>query len=222
MIPISDTVQRRHLPWMTWLLVAINAWVFFLMTRLDQRQLGVLVERFALVPAEPRPAAWITHMFLHGGWAHVLGNLWTLCLFGDNVEDRMGPLRFLVFYLLCGLIAAGAHVYMLQGSYVPVLGASGAIAGVMGAFLPMFPRARLVMMIPPFFTWLFKLPAVLYLGVWFYMQIAHGSDSLGDERASGVAWWAHVGGFTAGLFLFGLFVRRDRWRFSDPGYVTEE
>jgi len=218
MIPISDTVQRRHVPWMTWLLVAVNAWVFYHMTRLGSRQLEALLARDALVPDAPRPAAWVAHMFLHGGWAHLLGNMWMLWLFGDNVEDRMGPLRFLVFYLLCGLAAAGVHVATDPGSRVPVIGASGAISGVMGAFLVMFPRARLVVMLPPFFWWLFELPALIYLGFWFWLQVAQGSASRGGELAGGVAWWAHVGGFVAGLALFPLFVRRDRWSRADPGY----
>ena len=218
MIPISDTVQRRHVPWMTWLLVAVNVAAFYHLASLPHRRLDALIGRYALVPAAPRPAAWIAHMFLHGGLAHLVGNLWMLVLFGDDVEDRMGPLRFLAFYLLCGLAAAAVHVETSAGSPLPVLGASGAIAGVMGAYLVMFPRARLVVMLPPFFWWLFELPAVIYLGVWFYLQVAQGSVGLGDEVAGGVAWWAHAGGFVAGLLLFGLFVRRDRWSFADPGY----
>lgn len=221
MLPISDTVQRRHLPWMTWLLVAINAWSFLCLSLMDHRQLEVAVRRYALIPAAPHPAAWVTHMFLHGGLGHLVGNLWMLCLFGDNVEDRMGPFRFLLFYLLCGLAAAALHVGTNQGSWLPVLGASGAIAGVMGAFLLMFPRANLVVVLPPFFLWTVQLPAVLYLGLWFYLQVAHGRATLGDEPAGGVAWWAHVGGFVAGFSLFGLFVRRDRWRAADPGYRVE-
>ena len=218
MIPISDTVQRRHVPWMTWLLVALNAGAYLRMSQLARPQLEGLLSRAALVPADPRPASWITHMFLHGSLAHLVGNMWTLWLFGDNVEDRMGPFRFLVFYLLCGLAAAWMHVASSAGSWTPVLGASGAIAGVMGAYLVMFPKARLVLVFPPFFWWPFELPAVLYLVLWFWVQVSQGAASLGDELAGGVAWWAHVGGFLAGLLLFGVFVRRDRWRFADPGY----
>jgi membrane associated rhomboid family serine protease len=218
MLPISDTVQRRHVPWMTWTLIAVNAWAFWRLASLSGSALDAALWAYALVPEAPHPVAWLSHMFLHGGLGHLVGNLWTLWLFGDNVEDRMGPLRFLVFYVVCGLIAAGVHVYSSPGSPVPVLGASGAIAGVMGAYLLMFPRARLVVMLPPFFWWLFELPAVIYLLVWFYLQVAQGSSTLGQEVGGGVAWWAHVGGFVAGALLFKLFVRRDRWTFAQPGY----
>ncbi|HZM00704.1 MAG TPA: rhomboid family intramembrane serine protease [Planctomycetota bacterium] len=218
MLPISDTVQRRNLPWMTWALVAVNGWAFWQLATMSNRQIDAALGLFALVPAAPRPEAWLTHMFLHGGLAHLVGNLWTLWLFGDNVEDRLGPLRYLGFYLLCGLAAAGVHVYTNSGSTVPVIGASGAIAGVMGAYLVMFPRARLVVMLPPFVWWLFELPAVIYLVLWFWLQVVQGTAALGDEVTGGVAWWAHVGGFVAGIVLLPLFVRRDRWSRADPGY----
>jgi membrane associated rhomboid family serine protease len=203
---------------MTWLLVAANAAVFWRMLTLAEAPLHGWIERFALVPAEPRPAAWATHMFLHGGLGHAVGNLWTLVLFGDNVEDRMGPFRFLGFYLLCGLVAAGVHVLSAPLSQVPVLGASGAIAGVMGAYLFMFPRARVVVVLPPFVFWTLEVPAVLYLGLWFYLQVAQGTASLGRELTAGVAWWAHVGGFVAGVALFKPFLHSGRWSRSDPGY----
>src|SRR5262249_10600494 len=153
---------------------------------------------------------------LHGGWLHLLGNMWTLRLFGDDVEDRMGPVRFLLFYLACGFAAMGVHVLSNAGSTVPVMGASGAIAGVMGGYFLMFRHARITLFLPPIFV--FEIPALLYLAFWFFSQVGSGTLSVatgGD--AGGVAWWAHVGGFIAGMVLFAFFVRRDRWRADDPG-----
>jgi len=236
MIPIRDNIRRQHFPVMTWLLIALNvaAWLYELrIVRRAPENVDSFIYQFGVVPARftrPDWAAWVgfppggklaflTSMFLHGGWLHLLGNMWTLRLFGDDVEDRMGPLRFLIFYLLCGFAAMGVHVLTNPDSMVPVLGASGAIAGVMGAYYLMFRQARIVLIVPPFF-WLFEIPALLYLAFWFFSQV--GSGTLSAARggdAGGVAWWAHVGGFIAGMATFWLFVRRDRWRADDPGYV---
>jgi membrane associated rhomboid family serine protease len=148
-------------------------------------------------------------MFLHGGWLHIIGNLWTLWIFGDNVEERMGSGRFVVFYVLCGLAASITHVLTNAQSTVPAVGASGAIAGVMGAYFFLFPYSRVIVVIPilifPFF---FELPAVIYLGVWALTQVFSGTLSIasGNVQVGGVAWWAHVGGFGAGLILHFLFV----------------
>jgi membrane associated rhomboid family serine protease len=217
MLPIADTVQRRHVPWMTWSLIAVNLWVFLCQILMSREQLDVFVRHFALVPAAQLPLSWITHMFLHVGLAHLVGNLWFLWLFGDDVEDRMGPFRFLVFYLLCGLAAAGMHVKTFEHSQLPMLGASGAIAGVMGAYLLMFPRARILAFGGPFGT--YAVPAVVYLALWFLLQFVHGWSELERERATGVAWWSHVGGFMTGFLLVNLFVRRDRWSRAEPGYT---
>jgi membrane associated rhomboid family serine protease len=229
--PIRDTVLCRRTPWMTWVLIAVNVWVFVKGVSLPPERIEQMVGQLSVIPARYTgtgrhalaPVDWLpflSSMFLHGGLLHLIGNMWTLWLFGDNVEDRMGPLRFLAFYLLCGLAAMGLHVVTNAGSQVPVLGASGAIAGVMGAYLIMFPLARIVVLVPLFFwPFLFEIPAVIYLGLWFWMQLVRGTATLGAPiDAGGVAWWAHAGGFVAGLAVFGLFVRRDRWQRRDPGY----
>jgi membrane associated rhomboid family serine protease len=146
----------------------------------------------------------ITSMFLHGGWLHLLGNLWFLWVFGNNVEDSMGHARFVVFYLLCGVAAAAVQVAVNPGSVVPMVGASGAISGVMGAYIMLYPRVRVHM-----FTWIiipfrFVMPAWLMLGYWFLLQVIGGLPTLQAE-SGGVAFWAHVGGFVAGMLLIWLF-----------------
>jgi membrane associated rhomboid family serine protease len=181
---------------------------------------------FGLVPARyshPEWAVWaglpiddywpfLTCMFLHGGWFHFIGNMWTLWIFGDNVEDRMGPVRFLVFYLLCGLAASFMHYFTNLYSTIPTVGASGAIAGVMGAYFLLYPGARIIMLVPLFFYPLFfEIPAVLYLGFWFFGQLLSGVVSMvGPDQVGGIAWWAHIGGFIAGAVLRGMFVRTER------------
>ena len=164
-------------------------------------------------------------MFLHGGWAHIIGNMWTLWIFGDNVEDRMGPFRFTVFYLLCGLVAGVVHYFTNADSDVPTVGASGAIAGVLGAYFVLFPRSQIVVMVPIFFYPLFfEVPAVTYLLFWALSQVFSGTLALaGPVEVGGVAWWAHVGGFSAGLLLHPLFIRPRRVirRLQPDEYGTE-
>jgi len=225
MFPIRDTVPSRHLPVVTWSLIAVNVVVFLYQLALPQGAQEQLILVYGIVPARFTHPAWansvgfppeslwpfITSQFLHGGFFHILANMWTLWIFGDNVEDRMGPLRFLSFYLLCGL-AAGVLLWMSNpDSQVPTIGASGAIAGVLGAYLRLYPRARIVTLIPifiiPFF---FELPAYFFLGFWFLTQLLNGTFSVGNTAASGVAWWAHVGGFLTGLAVCPVFLRRDR------------
>ena len=151
----------------------------------------------------------LTHMFLHGSWMHMLGNMWFLWLFGNNVEDSMGRLRFLAFYLLCGLAAAAAQIVTSPNSPIPMVGASGAISGVMGAYLVLYPRVRVFTMVPlGFFITSMALPAWVMLGYWFLIQFVSGLVSVGGE-GGGVAFWAHVGGFVAGLVLVKLFARSD-------------
>ena len=151
----------------------------------------------------------LTHMFLHGSWMHLLGNMWFLWLFGNNVEDSMGRLRFLLFYLLCGLAAAAAQIVTSPYSPIPMVGASGAISGVMGAYLVLYPRVRVYTLVPlGFFITSMALPAWVMLGYWFLIQFVSGLVSVGGE-GGGVAFWAHVGGFVAGLVLVKLFARSD-------------
>jgi membrane associated rhomboid family serine protease len=163
-----------------------------------------------LYTASEQIFAFFSSMFLHGGWIHLLGNMWILWIFGDNVEDRLGRTRFVVLYLASGVAASLLHIFTKAGSQLPTIGASGAIAGVMGAYFRFFPTARVETIIPPFFFGpIFVFPAVLFLGWWFLLQFFNGALSLGVRGTgfSGVAWWAHVGGF---LFGFGvcLFAQR--------------
>ncbi len=222
MFPVRDTIPRRHLPLATWALIAVNAYVFLREVMLSPRAAERAMFLFGLVPARYLHPDWaaqagyphsylpfVTTMFLHGGWLHVIGNMWFLAIFGDNVEDRMGPLRFLVFYFVCGIAAGVTHVITNPSSTVPAVGASGAIAGVMGAYVALFPRARIVALFPIFF-WpvFFQVPAFLYIGLWFAMQFFSGVAAIASPQAvGGIAFWAHVGGFVSGLATFWIFVR---------------
>jgi membrane associated rhomboid family serine protease len=224
--PIRDTIPNRFPPLMVWTLIAANAAVFVFELGLSEAQLRALFQLFGLVPARyshPHWAVWLglpiddywpllTHMFLHGGWLHVIANMWTLWIFGDNVEDRMGPLRFLAFYLLCGIIAAVVHWATNASSTMPTIGASGAISGVLAAYFVLYPKARVVTVIPIFFYPLFVVvPAVTYVLIWFISQVFVGVASLGQSGdAGGVAWWAHIGGFIAGLVLYRSFLSHAR------------
>jgi membrane associated rhomboid family serine protease len=147
-----------------------------------------------------------TSMFLHGGWLHLIGNMWILSIFGDNVEDTFGHVRFLAFYLVCGVLAALAQFLSSPYSSMPMVGASGAIAGVMGAYFSLFPYARVLTLIPVFFFVIIEVPAYVYLGLWFFLQVFYGTFSIGAGVRGGVAFWAHVGGFAAGYFLVRFFV----------------
>lgn len=170
------------------------------------RDLGCVLD------GEPRPHTLISSMFMHGGWLHLLFNLWFLWIFGDNVEDVMGPIRFIVFYLLCGIGAAVAQIASAPDSLIPMVGASGAIGGVMGAYARLFPRARVHMLVIfGFFVTTVSVPAIFMLGYWFLLQILAGLPALGSS-GGGVAFWAHAGGFLTGLVLSFVFVRNDRLR----------
>ncbi len=215
MIPLKDNVPSRHFPWVMWTLIALNGFVFIQELRLRPEQLEYLVQRLGFVPAQlwadhTHWPALLTSMFLHGGWLHVLGNMWTLYLFGDNVEDRMGPVRFLVFYLVCGVAAALAHAGIDPHSTVPTIGASGAIAGVLGAYVLLYPRAQVITLVfVGIFPLVVELSALVYFGIWFLTQLFSGTLALiSPESFSGVAWWAHIGGFVAGMLLCPLFLRR--------------
>jgi membrane associated rhomboid family serine protease len=153
-----------------------------------------------------------TAMFLHGGWFHVLSNMLYLYIFGDNVEDRMGHFKYLIFYLLTGYIATIAHVLSYPLSKAPLIGASGAIAGVLGAYLILYPRAKVLTLVFIFiFIQVVPIPAVVFLGIWFILQLLSGTSSLSNQAAQGVAFWAHVGGFVAGMLLVKFFARRNQY-----------
>jgi rhomboid family protein len=235
--PIMDSVPSRSVPVVTRALILINAVVFFFELALPQGAVGQIFYLFGIVPARFTHPEWaasvgfpvddywplLTHQFLHGGWLHIVGNMWTLWIFGDNVEDRMGPLRFAVFYLACGVVAALTHMLTQSQSTVPTVGASGAIAGVLGAYLLLFPAARLVVMFPVFFLpFFFEVPAVFYLGLWFFIQLFSGTLALADPaHVGGIAWWAHVGGFVMGMLLCPLLVRRCDRRLQPDEYGIE-
>lgn len=224
MFPLRDTVQARSLPLMNWTLIAVNVLVFVLL--LSEPRAELWIARYGLTPAQlfSTPTAWltiVTSMFLHGGLFHLISNMWALYIFGDNIEDRMGPGRFLIFYLLCGGVAAIVHVWMNPGSTIPTVGASGAISGVMGAYLVLFPYSRVITLIPFFFfPYLFEVPALFFIGLWFGGQLMNAlvTSALAPPDVGGVAWWAHVGGFVAGIVLVRLFVVR---RFVRRVYVDE-
>lgn len=216
MIPLRDTIRSRHFPVMTWLILGLNLVVFLFQLTLGPEALEGFVNMFALIPANLQEnTAWFvitlfTSMFMHAGWFHFLSNMWTLFIFGDNVEDRMGPIGFLGFYLLSGAAAGLLQAVALPNTWVPVLGASGAIAGVLGAYMLMYPRARVVTLVPLFFIFTtFNIPAVIYLGIWFISQLFSGLASLGS-LTGGVAWWAHVGGFVFGLMMYRFFLWRPK------------
>ncbi|HCE17032.1 MAG TPA: rhomboid family intramembrane serine protease [Anaerolinea thermolimosa] len=228
MFPIKDTIRSRSFPAVTWLLILVNAAVFLFEINLSPRGLNAFVQMYALVPARldlANPLTWwplLTHMFLHGGWLHIISNMWTLFIFGDNVEDRLGSFRFLIFYLLGGVLAGLAQALLTPGSTVPALGASGAIAAVLGAYFFFFPHSRVITFVPLFFLpWFVEIPAVIYLGFWFVSQLFSGVTSLavaGGMAMGGVAWWAHIGGFVVGLILARPFAAGRRVR---PFYLDE-
>ena len=210
MIPLRDVIPSRTKPGVTVTLIVLNVLVFLFQSSLGERGQEAFVYAFGLVPAYFSFFTVFSSMFVHGGLAHIAGNLLFLWIFGDNVEDRLGHLRFVFFYLLCGFLAALSQLVLDPDSTVPMVGASGAIAGVMGAYLVLYPHSR-VLMLFPFPVFLFELPAVAFLGMWFFVQFLNGIGQLPvfqqDQISGGVAFWAHVAGFVAGVVLV-VFMRR--------------
>jgi len=216
LLPLKDDIPSNRFPFMTYAIIAVNVIVFMFEATMGKEQLQAFFELVAVIPAEytaflrgePVPllkllVAPFASMFLHGGWMHLIGNMWFLYLFGDNVEDSMGHFRFLVFYLLSGIAATVAHIAVHPLSPIPIVGASGAISGVVGAYLVMFPTARVLTLVPIFFfiADVVVLPALVFIGLWFLFQFWSGLLSLAVPHMGGVAWWAHIGGFIAGLVL---------------------
>lgn len=215
MIPLRDLNPRSTTPFVTILLILINVAVFLYQVSLGPRVGQQFVYTFGMIPArvpmlltgdnvtlgqafEPL----LTSIFLHGGWMHLIGNMWFLWIFGDNIEDYLGHFQYLLFYLICGVGAGVVHTIANLGSTVPAVGASGAISGVMGAYIVLFPRSRVLTLVPLlFFFFTVQLPAVVILGYWFLIQFLSGLGSLGVPGAGGVAWWAHIGGFLLGALL---------------------
>ncbi|HET9194676.1 MAG TPA: rhomboid family intramembrane serine protease [Vicinamibacterales bacterium] len=217
MIPLRDVIPSRTTPYVTIGLIAVNALVYLYEMTLGESSLDEFILYFGLVPAAFSWVAVLTSMFLHGGLLHVGGNMLFLWIFGDNVEDRMGHGRFVVFYLLCGAAAALAQTAMSPDSVVPMVGASGAVAGVMGAYFVLYPHSRIVTLIPLFvFFHVMEVPAIVFLGLWFALQFVSGVGSIaaatGGEPAGGIAFWAHVAGFVAGVSGVLVFRRPERQR----------
>lgn len=214
MIPLRDTIPSRTKPTVTILIIMANVLVFLYMVSLDSYTLSHFIRAYAMNPSRLHLSTMFTSMFLHGGWLHLIGNMWFLWVYGDNVEDTLGHGRYLVFYLLCGVIAAMTQYAINPDSRVPVLGASGAIAGVMGAYLIKFPHARILTLLPIFvFFTTVEIPAVLILLYWFVLQFFSGIGSIGYAHGSegGVAFFAHVGGFIAGMILVSVMATRERY-----------
>lgn len=217
MIPIRDTIRSRKFPVVTVTFIAMNILVFLYQASLPREALDALVRLYGVIPARDLPrlldhpfslttyVPFVTAMFLHGGWFHVLGNMLYLWVFGDNVEDSMGRGMYVVFYLLVGFAGSLAHILANPSASIPTIGASGAVAGVLGAYFISFPRSRVLTLLPLFFIFtLVEIPAVLFLILWFGMQLLSGVASLAVTGET-VAWWAHVGGFLSGALLIRLF-----------------
>lgn len=215
MLPLHDNTPNVHRPHMVRAVIIVNTLVFLIELGLSEQALFYVFHLLGFVPVRLMHPEWamthgypglgplpfVSHMFLHSGWLHLIGNMWTLWIFGDNIEDVMGPFRFLAFYLCCGIAALMAHALFNADSAVPVVGASGAIAGVMGAYLVLYPHAKVVTFFF-FFPIFVEIPAALFLGVWFLTQIFSGFSM---AQSSNVAWWAHAGGFVAGILLLRIF-----------------
>jgi len=227
MFPIMTTVATRYAPIVTWSLILVNTIVFLGEIALPAGAQQAFLQHYALIPARFFHPDWaanhgvgramylpfISNIFLHGGWLHLIMNMWALYIFGPPVEDRLGGTRFLAFYMLCGIGASAAHAYVNAGSIIPALGASGAIAGVMGAYIRLFPRSRMLVMVPIFiFPFFFEIYAALFIGIWIAIQLVQGVGGLMSGMAAlsgGIAWWAHIGGFSLGWLAVGIIRHGD-------------
>jgi membrane associated rhomboid family serine protease len=219
-IPLRDNIPSRRFPIVNTGLIVLNVLIFLFETvALGSEPLHRFTYTWGLVPADFWQVgglrSWITlfsSMFLHGGWWHLISNMLALYIFGDNIEDRVGHVLYLVFYLLGGVAAGGAHLVAYAQSTIPTVGASGAIAGVLGAYLVLYPRARVLTLVPIFyFLRLIEIPALVYLGFWFISQLFNGLFALTAAdvfQSGGVAWWAHIGGFVFGLAVIRLIASR--------------
>jgi membrane associated rhomboid family serine protease len=213
MIPLRDVIPSRTTPYITVTIIVLNALAWFLELSLPRDVLPVFLQVYGVVPAQLHALTLLTSMFLHGSWMHVIGNMWYLWIFGDNVEDRVGHGRFIVFYLLCGIAAALGQVVIDPGSTLPTIGASGAIAGVMGAYFVLYPRSRVLTLIPLVIFWeVIEVPAPLLLGFWFLMQLfsAGAIAVTSSTGGGGVAFMAHVAGFLCGAGAIFLFRQPER------------
>ncbi len=238
MIPLKDDAPRYSTPYVNYFIIVLNLLAFLFELTLPRTSRDLFMVQFGFVPArliallegvhrvralgvvlpvnESAVLTVITAMFLHASWLHVLGNMWFLWIFGDNIEDYLGHFRYLLFYLLAGIAAALLHTFFNAGSTVPSVGASGAIAGVMGAYFVLYPSARVLTLVPFLFVFFLWLPAWIILGYWFVIQFLSGaatSIAYSSQTTGGVAFWAHVGGFVSGIAMIKLFPAQRRRRF---------
>jgi len=216
MIPLKDNIPSSRFPVINYLFIGINIAVFIYEIMLSPAELEFFIKEHAIIPANfliSFPSEWktiFTSMFLHGGWLHIMGNMLFLYIFGDNVEDILGHFRYFIFYILSGVAAALVQIFSSVYSIVPIIGASGAVAGVIGAYVRFFPSARILTLVPfGIFTRLVELPAFFFIGIWFIMQLFQGTLSLvgGQHFLGGVAWWAHIGGFLFGIYFAGYYLK---------------
>ena len=224
LIPFRDRNPSGTMPIVTMGLITVNVLAFLRELSLTRAGLQGMILNYGLVPSDVfhwresasgdpgLPIRFLTCMFLHAGWVHLLGNMWYLWIFGDNIEDKLGHLRFLLFYLAGGIVASLAHVFSNPESTMPMIGASGAIAGVLGAYMVSFPGARVVSLFLFVVITVIEIPAVIVLGFWFLVQFFQGTASITGEASSNVAWWAHIGGFVAGMVLILLLPASERYR----------
>ncbi|MBP2639543.1 MAG: rhomboid family protein [Firmicutes bacterium] len=223
MFPIRDNIPSRSTPFVMYGIILFNACIFYNELVVSDAELEKMVGFFGLIPFEfmqglsANPVnifvyvPLITNLFLHGGWLHIIGNMWYLKIFGDNIEDRMGHGMFFLFYILCGVVANIVQIIVDPASQIPTIGASGAISGVLGAYSVCFPSAKVSTVVFLFiFLTVIEIPALLFLGLWFFMQLQSGAASL-FMAGSNVAWWAHIGGFLAGMALVNLFPKRQSY-----------
>jgi membrane associated rhomboid family serine protease len=227
-IPIRDSQPSESLPFISLIIIISCAYFFWITASLEPTEVVPFITSYSMTPVSFMDGSWlsqkgvlelpgtgiVSYMFLHGGVMHLVGNMWSLWIFGDNVEDKFGHFSFLIFYLLCGVIALVTHSMVDAGSNQPMIGASGSIAGVMGAYLVLHPRATVLVLVP-IFLWplYFEVPSIIFMGVWGYTQVASGIQSLGavaSTTEASVAWWAHVGGFLGGIALVPFFRSKKR------------
>jgi membrane associated rhomboid family serine protease len=228
MFPLRDTIPSQTFPFVTLSLILINLLIFLYEVSLGA-QLNSFIYTFGVIPLNytttlltdpikiiPFIPPLFTSIFLHGGWMHVISNMWYLWIFGDNIEDKTGHFRFLIFYLSCGILATIAHIFINPTSEIPTIGASGAIAGVMGAYILLFPRSKITTLIFLFiFIQIVEIRAIFFLGFWIVIQVISGMFSVGlTGQSGGVAWWAHIGGFLSGVLLVFIFKKNRRNKIS--------
>ena len=214
MIPLRDVIPSRTTPYIVITIIGLNGLAWFYELAMPRDVLPLFLQFYGVVPADFSTPTLVSSMFLHGSWSHVIGNMWYLWIFGDNIEDQLGHGRFMIFYLLCGMAAALGQVVMDPTSTLPTIGASGAIAGVMGAYFVLYPQSRVLTLVPLWFYFeIFEMPAIVLLGFWFLMQLFSAGTvaaTAGTHGGGGIAFMAHVAGFLTGVVGVFAFRRRRR------------